>query len=1049
MGKNTASNNEMEAILNQLKKSYNLDGAMDSEDEFDAESSYEDSELSSLLAKIISEDSFGKENDFSGDGAEDFAESETKSKQKKEKRESSDKSITSEAFVSVLESGEDISEGAKYTNPPVSRRAAQPEPVSEPITQKAEDIQEEKEPEITDGIIEQPVEDTVLGDLEDEPCVGEDTTFGDLEDEPCAGEDTTFGNLEDEPCVGEDTTFGDLEDEPCAGEDTTFGDLEDEPCVSEDTTFDDLEDEPCVSEDTTFGDLEDEPCVSEDTTFGDLEDESEIGEDVTFGDIEEISEYETEPEEDVVAENTATFAQKEISDYEESKEPTIATERKNNPYYALLKDDEYYDIQEEQPERSVENSESVQTVEKTDSIKTEKPEEIILSRDEYTDDPLQWHFESHKRVNAGDIPEDESSEPQKKAADIGDDDISLLLQLGYKKELNDEVGTDRTDFVVQSITNSYRPDRNKIPFGFCGKEFSEKEQIPKIKQKYDSDKRMIIIKTALFSAIAAVLLILSILIKDLTGVKSMIMFPIIEIIIIGLGCTVIYKELLSGIVSVFKFSPNIFAIPVFSVLLLALYDIMTVITAITKPDYLDAKTITLFGFTSALFLVFALVSQLLNCIREQRTFNLISSSEEIYVGEILESAEGKSAGSDIPRVHETLKFAKGDTVAVKKSKYISEYFKRTSESTYRTISVGLAMGLSLIFAMIFSIIIISTEKGNSLDVVSTFVFTFYICLSASFILTMPVMLFAASKRLNEKNSGFVGTAFAKEYSNVQSVVFPDTSAAAISGDIEVIPFGDADMNESLKISDRFFSSLGGTVYESLKGNQYNADESVSPSKIKIISINDDGVELIMDTDTHILFGNKKFILSYRTKFNMETYDFIPQNKTHGKEVAYLAINKKLCLGYVMSLKYKKNFLDAVQILADNKISTLVSTYEPHIRSARVNNINIGVYKPYEYEAPDKNISRSEGIIATGDSSNIAYPLIMSKEVYERSKKASIISWYFIGAGIIVSLMVTLIGYLVPELHGILKFRDVFTVIMQLAGILPSVVLSVQLYEKYK
>lgn len=965
MGKNTEANSQTNALLlSQLKQLYGKSGIADSEDEFDAESSHDSIALSALIAEVVSEGPLDVEGESVYNTSNGEDKSEPQPKKKKSGKKYADKTqktqtIKAEDFVSVLKSGEDISEGARYTSPLSQHRPTQPESVKTAVLKNA--------------------------------------------------------------------------------------DKEDDAQRSEQISEDDIVIEN-NGEDITFGELEKESEEVEDVTFGELDDESGEDEGVTFDDIEETSMSGDISEDEAVSQNQAAIV--------EDMETSARNAEKNglSAYYALLEDDEYDDIDEEQTEGETSEVNTVRNAEKAieaeESNKTDIAE-IILSRDGYTDDPLQWHFESYNPVNISEMPEDEVGEPQKKKEEIKDDEISLLLQLGYKNELKSEVGEERTDFVVQSISNSYRPDRNKIPFGFCGKEFSEKDQIPKIKQKYDSDKRMLIVKTALFSAIAVVLLILSLIAKNRTDISSVIMFPIMEMIIMGLGCTVIYKEIASGIIGIFKFSPDIFAIPIFSVLILAFYDVMTVIMAITNSDLLNTNTISLFGFTSSLFFIFALVSQLMNCSREQKTFGLISGAETLYVGEIPTSGEEKASDSDTSSTREARKNSKGNTVIFKKSRYISEYFKRTSESSYRTINVALAMVLSLVFAMLLSIIIVSTGNGNSIDVVSTFIFTFYVCLSASFILSMPVMLFAASKNLNEKKSGIIGTGAVEEYANVNSAIFPDTDAVSVSENIEVIPLGSGDMNEAIKTSHRLFSSLGGTLCEALKNNSYNADTSVSYANINIKSINDDGVDLYMDENTHILFGNKKFIMTCADNYNAELLDSIPQNKTHGKEVAYLFINGMPCLGYVMSLKYKKDFLDVVQLLSANHVNAVVSTYEPHVRSARLDNTNIATYRPNKHESPDKNISRFGGIISSGNSTNAAYPLLMCKDISENSRKASIISWCLIGAGIVISLIVTLIGYLVSGAQGLLKLRDLFSAVMQLGGIVPSVVLSLKLYKKYK
>ena len=1075
MGKKKAlGNSDMTAILNQLQKTYSVDNE---DDIFESESVYEDTELSDLLAKIISENSSSDDesNDEEDLNLSEDTRAESKRKQKKAKKTSgtSDLStdiqniIMSEEYISVLR---DCEADAEEQESELSKHEiAQEEPVEETDKQTDEPVEE------SEAILEQPLpwddiqqESPVTDDIAPDhinyqtPDV-DDITFGDLDDEESDVDgDLTFGDLdEDENNVDEDLTFGDLDDEESeVDDDLTFGDLdEDENNVDEDLTFGDLDDEESeVDDDLTFGYLdEDESNVDEDLTFGDLDDEeSEVDGDLTFGDLDD-----QESETVLVAAEVQSHIQ-DVSDepgdieiFDEQTEtqpkavqevPVIETEKKF--YYTVLEEMNLEDMVD-----SVDNSATIEEeIEKLEEIETPTQAQediyIVLSEELYTDDPLQWRLDSVQAKSVDEVQEDDVQENAKKSAEIHDDDISLLLQLGYKDELNTEVGHERTDSVVQSIKNAYRPDKNKIPFGFCGKEFFEGSQIDKIKQKYDYDKRVIIIKIALFSCISLVLMLLGILFKNYTTVNSVIMFSVMELLITSLGCVVLHKELLAGIKGILKFSPTLFTMPMISLLVLTSFDIFNIVTSILHPERMVVSSTSLFGFTTSVFFIFALVAQLINCVREQKTFNLISASEELYTAEMLVSQKSDKPDANNLRSHEIRKQVKGNAVCVKKTKYISEYFKRCSESSYGIGNVILALGVVPLAAMILACIIIAAER-TAADVASTIVFAFYMCLSASFVLIMPVTLFSASQSLAKKKCGIIGTGAVTEYAQTNSIIFPDTSAFEVGGDIEVIPFGNTDMNASMKTANRLFSALGGTISEVVGENSFNKDTSVSQADINIAFIDDNGVELYMDNDTHILLGNEKFISEHRKRLNFEACDLVESSVSAGREVVYLAINGAVSLGYIMSLSVKTEFTDKVKLLAQHKIKTYVSTYESHIKAKHYNDCKIRVYRPYEHESPSRLTSRHGGIVASGDARNITYPLIMTSEILKSVRKSAKVSLWFVLAGIVISFIITLVGYLTPNALGLLRYRDIFTVIIQLLSAIPLTVSAVKLWKKYK
>ncbi len=1046
MGKKKTSDNDINSILSQLKKSYNFDGDQEPEEDiFDSETTYEDTELNSLLAKIISDNSLEFEDAaFNDDEDTEYSNEKSKKATKDEKNiPESNNQIKSEDFVSVLESGEDISEGAKYSFPVHKNIPDSKSEVEQPSQPEIEIIEEndDSEPFIEESENEVVEEDgdVIFGDLEDVEDDEQDVTFGELEDDDIEDDeqDVTFGELEDDDIEDDeqDVTFGELEGDDIEDDeqDVTFGGLED----------DDIEDD---EQDVTFGELEAVDDESNELTV-DLPSENKSEEDEQNVIVISVAnEYET------ISDDTGVDADHAVVDiFERSseKQNEIHVESYKEKYSELLSDDEDYtyggapDVDIVSVEKQEAEPDIYPVIEEQ-----KEDESVILSSDDYTFDPLQWHFEKKKKIVIDDVPDNEVREAPKKVSEIQDEDISLLLQLGYKKELNTEVGRDRTDSVVRSISNSYRPDKDKIPFGFCGKEFSETQQISNIKQKYDADKRSLIMKSALFSAIAVVLLLLDILFKTRADAGSLIMFPIIEMIIMGLGCVMIRKELASGVKGILRFASTIFTIPIFSLIIFTIYNLFTVISTLLFPENADIKMTPLFGFICSMFFVFAIFAKLLNCIREQKTFNVIASSDDLYVGQMLIQPNNNSADTGNLRAHEIRKQIKGEAVIVKKSRFVSEYFKRNAESAYGIFNHVAIIGGVMLCAMLMSYLLIAVMHGSAADVATTVIFITYASLSSSFIITMPVQLFAASENLVCKKCGFVGSGAVLEYGEADSIIFPEHNVYAVNGDIEVVPIGSLDMNSAIKTANRLFNSLGGTLLDAAGKESFSEDTSVSTANVNIVSINNDGIELYMDADTHILFGNERFFSLYRKKLNIESAS-LAGLKGKEKEVLYFAINWEISLRYTVSSKIRDDFYDIGKLLSENNIRSLVYTYEPNIKAVRTNAFNIGVYRPYEYESRSRSTTHFGGLIASENSMNVVYPLLMMKEISSKSKKYSRISLIFVLAGILIACGVTLLGYLVPSVSVILKYREAFVVLMQLAGIVPVTIGAVRLFKKYK
>lgn len=797
-----------------------------------------------------------------------------------------------------------------------------------------------------------------------------------------------------------------------------------------DTSVDDIADEPVEA-------VVEEPSEAE-AQFAVIDDESTS--------CTEEAEYDTESTQK--SEIETEYEQEQELKPESETEP----ESKHEPEIERLyeyEDESCYDSLEADIEldEESEDAEEIDEIEETEETEIADTY-IVTSPENYTDDPLQWHIVTQDTSEEYEIPEKTDPAEQNSLEDIEDDDISILLQLGYKKELNTRVGAERTDSVIQNISNSYRPEKGKVPFGFCGKEFSESTQIDSIKAKYEYDKRSIIIKMAVFASIAVVLLLLGIIFHGRTDRNSLIMFPAIELIVLGLGCTVIYKEIWHALIGVVKFQPTVFALPIFSLVLLVAYDVYLMVMYNASPDKIDMATTPLFGLEVALLFLFALISQLLRCICEQKAFNLVSSTDELYTGEILMHKNYSTYSDSGLHLHEVRKQVKGNAVIVRKTRYIAEYFKRCSESVYNLPYAVLSMIFSLTAATALACILIFTEHTVS-DVVVSTMFTVFMCLSASTVLIMPLIFFSTSRSLWKRGCCLVGTGAIDEYENTNSVVFPDTTAFELSGDVEVIPLEGTDVNSAVRTSNRLLKSLGGTLNKAIGENEFDKDFSVSTADIDIAVIDENGIELYMDNETHIVFGNKKFILSYRKRLDFSANDFLSEERSGGREVIYLAINGKLSLAYIIAAKVKSGFSDIVGDLAKYRIRVFASTYEPHIKAISSRDCKIGVYKPYDHESSEKSVPRFGGAVCSGDGRNIAYALIAAKEIKNNAKTSSKMAMWFILVGFVLSLTVTLIGYLVPSAFPILGYRAIIAAVVQILGVGAIAINAVKLSSKHK
>lgn len=558
--------NELDAILEQLKKSYAADVDNELEDSLlEEEKSEEDTELASVLEKIFASDSDNdSDEDSIGADSDDIDQIDQKENSVSEGLVTDDGSITeNEEFDSIASDVELVESLDIVSENDVACESCEPD---------AELNDNSKEEERVDDVLSMMFHrdsDTV----ENEACEiieTNDTAHveSDLDDDFC----------EDAP---EETQCDEVE--YSAETEELIDESNIEAAASLLVSFDEKSDNDYV----TDGDADisaDEITDEADALLIDETDSIEC----------EISENDSEQE--IIVDNVVCDSEEEIIAEDIAEEEIIQVKK------IVLDPMEY-------------TKDFLQC--SVDGLSLFKPEEDIdesIFREESSND-------EEPESNADRVT------PVAPQADIKENDVSLLMKFGYGGEVASSVGSEYAHAVAVEKNNEYVPHKHQIVHGFVNKEFSSTVQIPQIAKKYKMDKIFMLISSMVLSLIAIAMLVTDILVaRSVTSddYLSLIAFELILTIIIA---AILHKRLYYGLLAISRFETSNYSM--LSIVLAEhfLYCIVMCIVHAAAPQTAEFALYMSFGGYVALYTAFTSWAEYLDTCRESNTFDIVSNGK--------------------------------------------------------------------------------------------------------------------------------------------------------------------------------------------------------------------------------------------------------------------------------------------------------------------------------------------------------------------------------------------------------------------------------------
>jgi len=701
---------------------------------------------------------------------------------------------------------------------------------------------------------------------------------------------------------------------------------------------------------------------------------------------EEITEY--PPEIEMVGDTAEKAAWNEpLVMPEETDEITEAQEEppvsEEDPVDAILNDPDKLDelMSRLTPEQAAELKQMLQTEEEneiepessvshSDGFSVNKGDPAPAWTDEAESDPqvedpemtLLWSetSEGSDGVLLDDSVEDipEKEEPLKNAEtaeeelyameiseDMTDEEISLMLGLGYEKELVYHLGTERIERVKKRAarTDSQDPEFADA-YAYEGQEYRHTEQTERIRYRYGAERRQLFARlggTAFFALLLFLYECCGVFRHAFGGIFDPAHYPVIAIMagwqLLIFAAVFSWKKLLRGIRSAFVLEPDNHAMTAIIVAVVMFNNILMAIV-------FKGSSLYLYNFPAAMCLVCSVLCDLADLRREELTFEVISSDSRKYAAEAVTL---NAAYTDMPieptEVENSNPMTARNAMYVRRIGFVKHYFRRTNRKTHHAQILNFVFLPLIAFAVVLGVVTALIGNGTVASL-NTFVVTILLCMPLSYTILHTLPLFYEARRLHKQNCAIIGESTVEECNQYSTVIFEDKELFPPM----LIKTKGLKLYENnliygviLKIS-LLFREIGGPINEVLDLDKEEMKRFISSGqagniaegKVELERMTEDGVIATLSDGSYIVAGSAEFLQSRGIYVRPSTKD--QQLLESGDmSILYLAFDGKLGARFYVDYQPDPEFEAMAGMLNEDEFRVAIRTLDPGIQDGMI------------------------------------------------------------------------------------------------------------------
>ncbi|MBO5898973.1 MAG: hypothetical protein J6R04_08180, partial [Clostridia bacterium] len=617
---------------------------------------------------------------------------------------------------------------------------------------------------------------------------------------------------------------------------------------------------------------------------------------------------------------------------------------------------------------------------------------------------------------------------------LTDDDVELLLDLGYDNHLTQKVGAQRIETVRYRRQDDEKARRKlRNIYGCAGEEYSSHAQDKTIRATYRAHQKGATARLVL-SVILTVLAFLSDLfplVRDSLPAEPLAFVPttgaygLIGLLLLFLATLVSWPYLQRGVSALMHFSPVPASIPFLLLLIGLMYQVL---------GLFDEEVGVLLTFPTVMLLLLLAVGERMNVRRERLTFDVVAAHSRKIVMVAMPPRKKK-----VVREGHIVKIIDDDagrrSWRVRPTDQVAGYFRRNAQRTprYRTVSVLLLIAVAAALVVsVLTLIVIGQLRAS----ITAFLLTLQMSLPTATLLSYAYPGLIAARKLAKEGSAIIGQSAVDEYAGEKTLLFDDTEMFRSKSSTEITIKGSGDTKKYIRYAKRLFRTLGGT----LRGvSTSDLSEETWEERVEILKIHEQGVEARIDGKVNILAGTSAFMVAQGIRVPGESAELLVRRNVESC-ILYLAFDGKLRLGYEIDYRISGRFEQMVTELAQAGTSVAVESCDPNLhedfltRSRRVGSIPISVVKPVRFERQTDSLLCDSGIVATRSARDAARATFTCDRLMENDARLARFHHVTTVLGAVVALALSLFG-LVSMTAGFIA------ALLQLLWCLPALLLS--------
>ncbi len=599
-----------------------------------------------------------------------------------------------------------------------------------------------------------------------------------------------------------------------------------------------------------------------------------------------------------------------------------------------------------------------------------------------------------------------SLENVRRKSGFSEDDIAMLLELGYDSELGRLIGYEnlkKLKYEHQRRKSRENHKHYRTSFGYRGTEDINAETYPGMMATYLQDRKFLILRTVLTAFVTLILLFLDH--PQIIGgafyafsLEVPLFFPILSLLFL-LGVSLLsYRQFDAGLRSYFKLKPSPYSTIAALLPITLVYDIVSLFSS---------QNLVHVNFITAGILLMLALCDVLRLVCEMRTVRLLSTEGTKTVLEPTMPRKKK-----LRQGKKLVKIINDDIdesfYRVAQTESVTGFFRRfnTMAVSHRPFHLLLGLTPALGFVSAFVSLIINGDFHVSASVFMT-VLMVGAPFSAIFSFFYP--LCRANQLLSHAQCALVGEEAVQEYAESKTIIFADTDLYSAEKCTEIAVRESDDFRADLQLAGILFRKIGGTLETIGKA----APSRASDPPVAFVRIADAGVEAVVDNQHHMIAGSAEFLKKSGVRVSRESADKALR-RTPNVSMMYVAIDGVLKLSYEIEYTIKPEFEALASTLAQIDTAVAVQSYDPNLnelflqagRGDRA--VPIRVIKPGKYETDTISAMCDTGAVALRAPEDIVYPLYAAKCVRSAKRFGMYLQFIVSGCGAVLATLFSLL-----------------------------------------